>query len=150
MSLALYTAEETRALDRAAMDAGIPGRVLMERAGEAVVAAMARRWSLSPGLRVAVLVGGGNNGGDGYVVARRLRECGVTADLIALAPVERLSGEAAEAASHWQDAGGILLPPETDLAGYDVLVDALLGIGLRSAVRSPFREVIERMQSAAA
>jgi len=142
----LYTAEEVRALDGAAMEAGIPGMVLMERAGEGAVQAVARRWALSEGLRVGILTGAGNNGGDGYVVARRLQEMGVAAEVVAVGDPDRLKGDAAEAAARWRGAEGAIRPPETPLAGYDLLVDALLGTGLASEVRSPFREAVQRLK----
>jgi NAD(P)H-hydrate epimerase len=146
----LYTAEEVRALDGAAMEAGIPGMVLMERAGEGAVQAMARRWELSGGLRVGVLTGGGNNGGDGYVVARRLRELGVSAEVVAVGDPDRLKGDAAEAAARWRAADGAIRPGDTALDGYDLLVDALLGTGLSSEVRSPFREAVHGLNRAPA
>ncbi|KPV40206.1 hypothetical protein AN478_08760 [Thiohalorhabdus denitrificans] len=139
----LYTAEEVRRLDRAAMDAGIPGLVLMERAGEGVVDAIDTRWPRIGELRVVVLAGGGNNGGDGYVVARRLRERGCRVDLIAASDPDRLQGDAAQAARRWREEGGEVLPASASPAGYDLVVDALLGTGLDREVRPPYRELIE-------
>ncbi|MFA9462284.1 NAD(P)H-hydrate dehydratase [Thiohalorhabdus methylotrophus] len=139
----LYTAEEVRRLDQAAMNGGIPGLVLMERAGEAVAAAIEAHWPDWRRFRVGVLAGGGNNGGDGYVVARRLRELGGAPELIAAADPGRLRGDAAHAAERWRDAGGDVHSVPDTLAGYDLLVDALLGTGLDREVRSPYRELIE-------
>lgn len=146
----LYTAAETRALDRAAMDAGIPGMVLMERAGEAAAAAVCRRWPDWSARRIAVLAGGGNNGGDGYVIARRLLQAGARVAVVAAADPGKLDGDAAEAASRWHGAGG---ETDRDAAGFDpgsvdLVVDALLGTGLASEVRSPYRELLESVAAA--
>ncbi|HKJ71493.1 MAG TPA: NAD(P)H-hydrate epimerase, partial [Gammaproteobacteria bacterium] len=138
---ALYTAAETRALDRAAMDGGIPGMVLMERAGEAAVRALCARWPDWRSRRIRVLAGGGNNGGDGYVIARRLREAGASVDVIAAADPAGLDGDAAEAAARWHAAGGgtVASGEGVDPADGDLIVDALLGTGLSSEVRAPYR-----------
>ena len=146
----LYTAAETRSLDVAAMDSGIPGMALMERAGEAVVRCIQGRWPQWRELRVGVLAGGGNNGGDGYVVARRLLETGVRASVVAASLPEDLAGDAAEAFARWQRAGGGWVGPEVPLDGFDLLVDALLGTGLDREVRTPYRELIERAADAPA
>jgi NAD(P)H-hydrate epimerase len=70
---ALYTPAQVRELDRRAIEhEGIPGRVLMARAGRSAWQALQQRWP-QPG-RLLVLCGGGNNGGDGYVIARRAAE----------------------------------------------------------------------------
>lgn len=142
--LALYTAEQTRALDAAAMEAGISGFALMERAGQALVETLADRWEDWQRRRIGVLCGGGNNGGDGYVVARRLREAGVAAEVVAATPPERLAGEAAAAAGRYRETGAPLHGPEADLGRYDLFVDALLGTGLDREVAGPYRQLIER------
>jgi NAD(P)H-hydrate epimerase len=148
--LPLYTAAETRALDRAAMDAGVPGMVLMERAGEAAVAALWQRWPDWPARRIVVLAGGGNNGGDGYVIARRLLEAGARVVVLAAADPGGLTGDAADAATRWRQAGG---ETRTDAAAFravdcDLAVDALLGTGLASEVRAPYRGLLEAVAAA--
>ncbi|HCE38734.1 MAG TPA: bifunctional ADP-dependent NAD(P)H-hydrate dehydratase/NAD(P)H-hydrate epimerase, partial [Alcanivorax sp.] len=71
----LYRAEQTRELDRLAGEAGLSGEQLMERAGRAAFELLVQRW---PDLsRPAILCGGGNNGGDGYVIARLALEAGL-------------------------------------------------------------------------
>jgi NAD(P)H-hydrate epimerase len=117
---------------------GLPGPVLMENAGAAVAAAIRERF---PGARrIVILCGRGNNGGDGFVVARRLREEGAVALLLAerkdvrgdalthLQACERSGGRVREVA----DASAWSAARESVLAA-DVLVDALLGTGLKSA-----------------
>ncbi|MEN0044801.1 MAG: NAD(P)H-hydrate epimerase, partial [Pseudomonadota bacterium] len=78
----IYSAEAVRALDRRALDDfGIPGYTLMRRAGAAALSVMNQRY---PGLRsMVVLCGGGNNGGDGYVLARLARAAGIAVRVVA-------------------------------------------------------------------
>ncbi len=137
MAEALLTAEEMRALEREAMDSGrVTGLELMERAGRGVVEAMFGEWSelaASPH-RAVVLCGPGNNGGDGYVIARHLAALGWTVRVYSYGDPERLSGDAATNHRRWVDAGGATEPLENiDLSmGWraDVVVDALFGTGL--------------------
>ena len=120
----LLTPAEMAEADRLTIVAGTPSHVLMERAGIAVADAVAR---LAPfGGRVAVLCGPGNNGGDGYVAARVLRQRGFRVTAAANGPPR--TGDAARAAEQW---GGPVAP----LAGWraggpDIVVDALYGAGL--------------------
>lgn len=142
----LYRAEQVRALDRMAInDHGIPGYVLMQRAGAAAFAELRRRW---PDARsITVCCGGGNNGGDGYVIGRLARDAGLAIQLIALKPVEQLSGDAARAAEDWQAGGGELDSPDALIKG-EILVDALLGTGLDRAPADDWAALIERMNAA--
>jgi NAD(P)H-hydrate epimerase len=126
----LYTAEQVRRLDQCAIQGhGIPGIDLMERAGLSVFEATRRAWP--DARRWLVFCGAGNNGGDGYIVARLAREAGLEVTLCALKEPGSLTGDAATAAQRWQDAGGQSVRwPEVDAKACDVLVDALLGTGL--------------------
>src|SRR3982751_1578885 len=116
----LWRAEDVRELDRRTIEeAGLPGAALMEAAGAAAARTLRERW---PGARrVAVVCGPGNNGGDGFVVARHLRDHGVSAYLCLAGPAQRWKGDAAtmlQVARHL----GI---PESALVEADVIVDAL-------------------------
>ncbi|MEZ5859759.1 MAG: NAD(P)H-hydrate dehydratase [Geminicoccaceae bacterium] len=112
-------------VDRAAIAAGISGARLMENAGAGVVRAITGR--LSPG-RVLLLCGPGNNGGDGYVIARRLAAAGWPVRVAALGDPARLKGDAALAAARWNGPIGRLTEPAA--GSFDILVDALFGAGL--------------------
>ncbi|NIP72754.1 MAG: NAD(P)H-hydrate dehydratase [Gammaproteobacteria bacterium] len=139
----LYRAGQLRELDRRAIEvAGIPGGELMERAGRAAFEALGRRW---PGARrLAVLCGTGNNGGDGYVMARLARQAGLEVAVLALGDPGRLDGDALRAAEAWRASGGATeaFAPEA-LEAADVVVDALLGTGLERPVEGAWREAIE-------
>ena len=91
--LELLTAKEMSEADRLAIAGGVPGLTLMENAGSVVADEVARRFPDAG--RVTVLCGPGNNGGDGFVAARLLRDKGYTVRLALLGDVARLAGDAA-------------------------------------------------------
>ena len=122
--LEILKVAEMTAADRAAIAAGTSGLVLMERAGTAVAEAILARWTARP---VVVLCGPGNNGGDGYVVARRLANAGWEVRTASMARAA-LKGDAAEAARVWDGPDG---PLGADACGgVALVVDALFGAGL--------------------
>jgi NAD(P)H-hydrate epimerase len=122
----LLTTAEMAAADAFAMARGTPGHVLMDRAGRAVADAVAR--THRAGTRALVLCGPGNNGGDGFVAARVLRERGFIVSLVLLGSREALKGDAAGAAALWKGEVGTV--EDADPSGADVVVDALFGAGL--------------------
>jgi len=126
----LYTAEQVRRLDRCAIEGhAIPGMDLMERAGRS--AFEAARGAFPHAKRWLVLCGAGNNGGDGYIIARLARAAGLEVMLCALKEPAALSGDAATAAARWKETGGDSAAwPVPDLERFDLIVDALLGTGL--------------------
>ena len=138
---ALYTADQVRGFDRLAIERyGIPGLTLMERAGQAVFDLIRQRWPMAG--RLAVLVGTGNNGGDGFVVARLARQGGLEVSVLQLGDRERLRGDAATNAGLWQEAGGDWRPFDGVPADVDLVVDALLGTGLKRPVSGRWAEAI--------
>jgi ADP-dependent NAD(P)H-hydrate dehydratase / NAD(P)H-hydrate epimerase len=137
---ALLTPTEMAAADRAAIAAGIPGGELMETAGRAVAAALAARWSPRP---IAVLCGPGNNGGDGFVAARRLALEGWPVRLGLLGEAARLTGDAAHHAARWRGTIEPLTPALLD--GAALVVDAIFGAGLSRPVDGPARLMIEAL-----
>lgn len=131
-----------RAADAAAIAGGIPGRRLMERAGIAVASEAARRW---PGRGMLVLCGPGNNGGDGFVTARRLQEAGLRVRLALLGERSALKGDAALAAADW---AGPVLPLSADLLNQsDLVVDALFGAGLDRPLSGVALDVVAAIAS---
>jgi len=140
---AVLTIAEMYAADRAAIAAGVGGIELMERAGRAVARAVLRRWP--PG-RVLVLCGPGNNGGDGYVIARHLQQAGWQVAVGVLGDVARLPADAAHMAGLW-DGGGKPLG-ETDLGGVNLVVDALFGAGLGRPVSGDAADLINLVHEA--
>jgi hydroxyethylthiazole kinase-like uncharacterized protein yjeF len=122
----LLTPTEMGEADRRTIAAGTSGFALMERAGRAVADVVAARHPL--GARIVVACGPGNNGGDGYVAARVLRERGYPVRVLRLGSREALSGDAAKAADSWREPTAQL--SASALAEADVIVDALFGAGL--------------------
>jgi hydroxyethylthiazole kinase-like uncharacterized protein yjeF len=143
------TAAEMREVDRQTTARfGIPGLQLMEAAGQQVTEVILR-WrggGRAPEsrreLKISVLCGKGNNGGDGLVAARHLKVVGVEAGVYFFGDPAKLSGDASENFQRWRNAGGTVsvVGNENDwekvsgtIASSDVIVDALLGTGLRGA-----------------
>jgi NAD(P)H-hydrate epimerase len=123
--------------DRLAIAAGTPGEVLMDNAGASVAHAILQRWSPRP---VAVLCGPGNNGGDGFVVARHLAEAGWRVRLALLGPRDRLKGDARHHADRWSGTVEPLTPAA--LEGASLVVDAIFGAGLSRALDGPAAETL--------
>jgi NAD(P)H-hydrate epimerase len=144
----LWTAAQVRELDRRAIEEhGIPGRELMERAGLAALDALRRRWPAARDL--AVLCGGGNNGGDGYVLARRAREQGLAVEVLALADPEELRGDAATAWADYRQSGGAVerWADGQVLPGRGPVVDGMLGTGLDRPPAGHYAAAVEAINS---
>src|SRR5690242_9564097 len=136
----LLTSAEMGEADRLAIAGGTPGMTLMERAGRAVADAVSARRRGRP---VTVVVGPGNNGGDGFVAARVLAERGTPVRVILVGDRSRLEGDAAEAAKRW--TGAVKAPTPDALEPGHVVVDALFGAGLDREVTGLPRAMIEAM-----
>lgn len=131
---ALYRADQTRELDRLATEEhGIPGIVLMERAGRAAFGLLNVLWPQAG--EIGVVCGNGNNGGDGLVLARLAREARRRVRVLRPEPERALRGEAAVAERRLREAGGTVAALEpAGLDGCEVLVDGVLGTGLTRPV----------------
>jgi ADP-dependent NAD(P)H-hydrate dehydratase / NAD(P)H-hydrate epimerase len=138
----LYTADMVRELDRRAIeDHSIPGIVLMKRAGAAAFAELMTCWPDTG--QITVFCGGGNNGGDGYIIAGLARQRGLAVKLFQLAPVDKLTGDAYRAWQFAHQAGVSMTPYDgSDVPAGGVIVDALLGIGIKGTVRASYEEAI--------
>lgn len=140
----LYTAEQVRELDRRAIeDAGIDGYDLMQRAGAAAFDCLHRRWPEARSL--VVLAGRGNNGGDGYVIARRAVETGWHALVLRLGDHGGLRGAALDAARDYAKAGGECRDFEGTLPDAELYVDAMLGTGLDRPLKGAIREAVDML-----
>lgn len=140
---------EMRRLDSRAMtEFGIPDHILMENAGQAVYYEILQQLG-THGLHFVVVGGPGNNGGDSFVVARKLHSSGAQVQVLVFADVNRYVGPARMNYEMIHSSGiRILVDPDSDqiaesLAGCDAVVDGLLGTGLTREVGGRFREVIE-------
>lgn len=153
----VVTASQMQALDRRTIaEAGVPGHMLMERAGTAVVGALERVCGPLAGKAVTVLCGKGNNGGDGFVIARLLRQKRAKSSVTLLAQPADLAGDARTMYRRFVRAAGkraVQPCPSPDrlrrrLEASDIVVDALLGTGLSSAVGGIYQTAIEAMNVA--
>jgi len=153
----VLTAEQMREVDRLTTErCGIPGLQLMENAGAAVADYLAEAF---PDLRqrnILVLCGKGNNGGDGLVVARRLRERGAPPRVVLFAEPSAVRGDAAVNLQQWKKSGGDLRVVTSTaewesareaLAEADLVVDALLGTGIKGPVEGLLASVIEEVNT---
>ena len=144
----LYTADEMSRADANAQSLGIPGGVLMERASVGMAREILTRYPARSGLRALVVSGGGNNGGDGFVVARELHRAGVRVSVVATK--EEYSGDPATNLEVLKNVGvGIHKPDELDglLDGAHLVVDALLGTGFSGEVREKEAALIRRLNA---
>lgn len=137
----LYSAAQVRALDAALIAAGTDGFELMQRAAHAAWRALRRRWPEAG--EITVLTGHGNNAGDGFLVAALARRAGWAVTVFAVGDTSALGGDAASALAEARAAQVDILPWLPGVALRGVLVDALLGTGLKGAVRAPYAEAIE-------
>ncbi len=149
----LVTSKEMQRMDHRTIESfGIPGRVLMENAGRGATAFFLEtiyRFHNGP---VGVMAGRGNNGGDGFVMARYLHQKGIAVTVYLLSQRDRLTGDAA-ANLHLLDAMGVAVVEIADQNAFDAhqrmmlhhhtWIDAILGTGLKSDVRGFFRTAIE-------
>ena len=149
----VYPSADVRGFDRYAIDRlGIPGLRLMHRAGRAAFDALRARWPAAK--RITVVCGGGNNGGDGYVLAGLARDAGFDVQVVAVADPARLCGDALAA---YRFAADRLAPSPTEgiepaagswLPRGDVIVDALLGTGATGEVRQATAAAVARINAA--
>ena len=140
-NLLLLTPAQMGSADRAAQAGGLDGFAMMEAAGGAVAAAVGARWRKQP---VTVLCGPGNNGGDGFVAARHLAEAGWKVVLALLGPRDRLTGDAAHAASLWKTD---VRPLSVDcLDGAGLVIDAMFGAGLSRPLNGEALVVVEALK----
>jgi ADP-dependent NAD(P)H-hydrate dehydratase / NAD(P)H-hydrate epimerase len=141
--LELLTAEEMAKADRLTIEGGVKGATLMENAGRAVAEEVSRRFP--DAATVAVLCGPGNNGGDGFVAARHLKERGYKVRLGFGGDPARPPPDAAAMAKSWDDAREKLVPDL--LAGAEVVVDALFGAGLARPIEGELAALIDHVNA---
>src|SRR5271157_3684899 len=150
------TAAEMREVDRLTTERfAVPGLQLMESAGQSVAEVFLEQYAhtnTDPPGSVCVLCGKGNNGGDGFVVARHLREEAEHVEVYLFAQPEELRGEAAINFERWRNQGGrvTLIQNEAEwegawpqIAAAEVVFDALLGTGIRGAASGLLAQAIE-------
>lgn len=143
----LYEAASVRELDRLAIEEQqIPGYTLMVRAGQVLLHTIDRHFPQAK--RIVVLCGAGNNGGDGYVLARMARARGIEVEVVALADPARLKGDAALACATFREAGGTTYDwAAKRLDDVDLIVDAIVGTGLTRPLSGAAATVVSAVNS---
>jgi ADP-dependent NAD(P)H-hydrate dehydratase / NAD(P)H-hydrate epimerase len=137
----LYSASLIRQIESEAIAAGAQGYTLMCRAGAAAFACLRRAWPAAR--RIVVVAGPGNNGGDGMVLARLAQKEGFAVTVMMAGDAAALRGEAAQAHADLRSAGGVVQAFDAALLGAsEVIVDALLGIGVREPLREDWQTII--------
>lgn len=141
----VYQTTQIRELERLAIERfGIAADALMARAGRAAFDYMLRRWSHAQ--KIAIFCGSGNNGGDGYVMARLAHERSLKVTVYQVGDHTNMREEAAHAKKQCEQAGVKLLPyNESVVENPDLVVDAICGIGLKDDLRDDIVAVIDKM-----
>jgi hydroxyethylthiazole kinase-like uncharacterized protein yjeF len=147
-TLPLYTAEQVRELDRTAIEeAGIPGYTLMSRAGAVAWDTLRETWPEAR--RIVVLCGTGNNGGDGYVLARLALQAHSRVMVLQAGEAARIGGDALTAHDAYLAAGGEIQAIDlARLSDAEVIVDALFGTGLDRALEGEWLATVEAVNRA--
>lgn len=151
----VVTAEIMRLLELRTMDQfGVTGLSLMEKAGRGCAEAIIERFGQLPNHRAVILAGKGNNGGDGFVIARLLGEQGWRVTALVLARPDEIRGDARSNLDLLRDIPVIFINAEEQLASHEgevngatVIIDALFGTGLRSPVGGVFAEAVRMVNS---
>ena len=137
----LLTSEQMKACDRTEIEHyGVPSIVLMERAALAVRDVILNRFPDASD--ILVICGSGNNGGDGFAAARLMNMAGRRADVLFVGKHDSMTQETALEAEIFSRHGGTVLPDESGVKGYDLIVDALFGIGLSREVIGRYADLI--------
>lgn len=149
----IVTGDEMNEIDRCTMnEIGLNGEMLMENAGRAVAGKLCKQ--LKKEDRVAVMIGTGNNGGDGFVIARVLLDADYHVDVWLIPPRQKIKGDARKHLEIFEAAGFEVQAYSENEAvfasrrdRYTFVIDALLGTGVHGAPRSPYKEVIEQINA---
>lgn len=145
----LYRADQVRSLEiEAAHSMGVNAYELMQRAGMAVLEHALNE--LPEASNILVLVGSGNNAGDGYLAALNALNAGLQVKLCAIQADRELEGDAQKARQAWLQIGGEVATFHSELVqAADLVVDAMLGIGITGTTRNEYAEVIDALNASA-
>ncbi|QJR81380.1 bifunctional ADP-dependent NAD(P)H-hydrate dehydratase/NAD(P)H-hydrate epimerase [Alteromonas pelagimontana] len=148
LSYKLFRADQVRENERlAAEKSGCNMFTLMLRAGEAVFRQC--QLLLPHAERYLVLVGHGNNAGDGYIAALQAKKAGKQVHVCAVEPQRKLEGDAGEAQKRWREGGGqVEAFSAAVLEDASLVIDALLGTGISSSIRNEFADIIDAVNAA--
>ncbi len=155
-NLTVMTRQEVRAFDQWAIkELGIPGAVLMENAGRSCAELVKQRLSHIKKPKVAIFCGTGNNGGDGFVIARHLLNSGFEVKVIICGDKAKIKGNAKINLDILQKTGqavDVIIPPDINkiqkfCSGSNMLVDAIFGTGLSGELSDDYKQLIAAINS---
>jgi hydroxyethylthiazole kinase-like uncharacterized protein yjeF len=148
LPIALYSTAQVRELDALAIgERGMAGYTLMKRAGEAALRFLRSQWPMAH--RIVIVCGSGNNAGDGYVLARFAQAAGLAVSVLAAVDPQQLRADARQAYGDFTASGGSVRAFAAEhLGAGEVIVDALLGTGLKGRVRDSLVGVIRAVNAA--
>ena len=138
----VYSREQVSQLDATAIEkCGIKAFELMQRAGKAAFTLIKQKFPSAN--RILIITGGGNNGGDGYVVARLADQAGLNCIVMPLVPVTKLRGDVARAQNEFAIHNSDDIEASTTFPECDLIIDAIFGTGLNRSVEGMYAEIIE-------
>jgi hydroxyethylthiazole kinase-like uncharacterized protein yjeF len=144
--LELLTPQQMALADQSTIDGGMPGIDLMEAAGAFLQQVVRKHFSKTQ--KVLVVCGPGNNGGDGFILARLLRETDISADIFVPLGTEPISGDARIAYERLNDRTPMVDNPEW--SSYDLIVDALFGAGLSKEIKGELGGIVSQINASSA
>ncbi|MDQ1329942.1 MAG: ADP-dependent NAD(P)H-hydrate dehydratase / NAD(P)H-hydrate epimerase [Thermodesulfobacteriota bacterium] len=147
----IVTAGEMRAIDKATIELGLPGRILMENAGRGAVQILLEKFPGISAKKIGILAGRGNNGGDGFVIARHLSQKGIDVIVYLLSEITAVKGDVLANLDLFQRFGNpvVEIPDRitfdanrTFMSNRDAWVDAIFGTGLKSDIKGYIKDII--------
>ena len=146
----LYTGKDMKMVDKKAIEAGIPSLILMENAGRSIADDIRNRWPTTKS--VAILCGNGNNGGDGYVAARHLKESGLDVTIFEIDNKLSKSSEDTQAArisaiAHSIPLNNIAAFLSESILSADIFVDSLFGSGLSRPLEGQLAKIVMKLNA---
>lgn len=154
----IMTAAQVRSFDRRAIEQlGVPGAVLMENAGRSCAELIEKTLENTPTPNVCIFCGTGNNGGDGFVIARHLRNNGIEAKIVICGDASKIKSDAMINLNIWQKTAGrtdvlnmsgdIPQQIKTLTKKSNLIVDAIFGTGLSGKIRNNYKQLVDTINS---
>lgn len=142
----VVTGEEMRAIDEYAIkNIGVDGRILMENAGRVAAKNIMKNFQHQT---FCVLIGSGNNGGDGFVIAKVLKEYGYDVEVCVIPDPERISGDADYHKNIFLNSGFTFTQYDRDIMNNaDIVIDTMLGTGITGQIRPPYAEIFQELNN---
>lgn len=145
----MISSKEMRELEDLSEERGISKLMLMQNAGTKLFEILERKYSLRK-KKTLIVCGHGNNGGDGFVLALKMKQQGINVDVELIGMEKKLKKESGYNYLLLKDKFPEVFVEDTDYAEYSLLVDAIFGTGLKGEIREPYSSVIDKINDAPA